>query len=494
MDLASRPLAAVLVSLLAVALLPLFDRRPTVRETITFTAAALKLALVASMLPAVLAGQVIEGATLPLVAGLSLHLRVDAFGLLFALTASSLWLLTSIYSLGYLRATASTHQTSYYVSFAACLSATVGIAFAANLLTFFVCYEVLTLATYPLVVHARTPEALGAGRRYLVYTLGAGQVLLVAIVWAQSIAPGAEFTPGGFLAGRASTATLGILFALFIAGCGVKAAIMPLHGWLPAAMVAPTPVSALLHAVAVVKAGAFGVVRIVGYVFGVDTLRATGADIALMLIAAATILVASVRALGEDNLKRRLAYSTIGQLSYIVLGAAVGSVAALTGAMFHFAGHGFMKIAMFFSAGALHTEAHRDGVRGLDGLGRQMPMTMTAFALGACGLAGVPLLAGFIAKWNLGVGALEAGHVVLVGVLVTSGLFNVAYFFPIIYDAFFKAPSGQVREAGWPMVFPLGVTGAAALCLGVAPDLGFHFFTLARLAAESIVAGGGVPQ
>ena len=259
-------------------------------------------------------------------------------------------------------------------------------------------------------------------------------------------------------------------------------------------MVAPTPVSALLHAVAVVKAGAFGVVRIVGYVFGVDTLRATGADIALMLIAAATILVASVRALGEDNLKRRLAYSTIGQLSYIVLGAAVGSVAALTGAMFHFAGHGFMKIAMFFSAGALHTEAHRDGVRGLDGLGRQMPMTMTAFALGACGLAGVPLLAGFIAKWNLGVGALEAGHVVLVGVLVTSGLFNVAYFFPIIYDAFFKAPSGQVREAGWPMVFPLGVTGAAALCLGVAPDLGFHFFTLARLAAESIVAGGGVPQ
>ncbi|HJO39706.1 MAG: proton-conducting transporter membrane subunit [Vicinamibacterales bacterium] len=497
MDLAARPLAAVLVSLLAAALLPLAGRRPAVREAITFAAAGLKLALVASMLPAVLDGQAIESARLPLAAGLTLGFRADALGLLFALTASSLWLLTSLYSVGYLRAAAPSRQTAYYVSFAVCLSATVGIAFAANLLTFFVCYEVLTLATYPLVVHAQTEEARSAGRRYLVYTLGAGQVLFVAIVWTETVAPGVDFTPGGFLAGRAEAGVLATAFALFIVGCGVKAAIMPLHGWLPAAMVAPTPVSALLHAVAVVKAGAFGVVRIVGYVFGVDVLRATGADTVLVVAAAATILIASMRALGEDHLKRLLAYSTIGQLSYIVLGAALGSVAALTGAMFHIAGHGFMKITMFFCAGALHTQAHRDGVHGLDGLGRQMPVTMTAFAVGACGLAGVPLLAGFIAKWNLGVGALTAGDEIIVGVLVVSGLLNVAYFFPIIYDAFFKAPTPETagaREAPWPMALPLGVTAAVALVLGVAPSLGFRFFALARLAAESVVAGsGGLP-
>ncbi|MBH16934.1 MAG: cation:proton antiporter, partial [Acidobacteria bacterium] len=199
MDLDLRPLAAVLVSLLAAVLLPLVDRRPTVRETITITAAVLKLTLVLSMLPAVLTGQGVEGVSLALGMGLSLQFRVDALGLIFALTASSLWLLTSIYSIGYLRATASTHQTSYYSAFAVCLSATIGIAFSANLLTFFVCYEVLTLATYPLVVHDRTPEALAAGRRYLVYTLAAGQALLVATVWAETLVPGSEFRPGGFL-------------------------------------------------------------------------------------------------------------------------------------------------------------------------------------------------------------------------------------------------------------------------------------------------------
>ena len=491
--LVARPLAAVLVSLVAAGLIAVLGRRPALREACTFAAAAIKFGLVASMLPAVLAGQVVESGPFPLAAGLTLHWRADALGLLFALTASSLWLLTSLYSVGYVRATAVAHQTPYYVSFALCLSATIGLAFAANLITFFVCYEVLTLATYPLVVHARTPEALRAGRRYLLYTLAAGQALLIAIAWTYTVAPGGEFTPGGILAGRASQGALRLLFALFIVGCGVKAAIMPLHGWLPAAMVAPTPVSALLHAVAVVKAGAFGVVRIVGYVFGVDLLNAIGADVALMVVAVATILVASVRALGEDHLKRRLAYSTVSQLSYIVLGAALGSVAALTGAMFHIASHGFMKITIFFCAGTIHTQAHRDGTRGLDGLGRQMPVTMTAFAIGACGLAGVPLVAGFIGKWNLGIGAVTSGYPLLVGVLVTSGILNIAYFFPIVYDAFFKPPIGEVHEAPRAMVVPLAVTAAVALVLGVAPDAGLSFFTLARLAAESVVAGGGAP-
>jgi multicomponent Na+:H+ antiporter subunit D len=274
----------------------------------------------------------------------------------------------------------------------------------------------------------------------------------------------------------------------------VKAAIMPLHGWLPAAMVAPTPVSALLHAVAVVKAGAFGVLRVVGYVFGVDLLREVGADIVLAVLATATILFGSLRALGETHLKRRLAYSTIGQLSYIVLGAALGSVAALTGAMFHIAAHGFMKITMFFCAGAIHTESHRDDVTQFGGLGRQMPITMTAFAIAAAGLAGTPLLAGFISKWHLGLGALEAGHGVFIVVLVISGLLNLAYFFPIVYDAFFLPAHGKVTPERLSMTAPLAVTAVVALLLGIMPDLGVAFLRLAQSAAMSVVAGsaGGV--
>jgi len=491
---ADRPLAAVLVPLAAAGLVRVFGRHPAIREGCTFGAGMLTTALVASLLPMVLAGDVVESSRLPLLAGVSLHLRADPLGLLFALVASTLWLLTSIYSVGYMRAGDYDNQTGYFSSFALCIAATIGLAFAANLLTFFLFFEVLTLATYPLVAHNRTPEARAGGRKYLVYTLSAGQGLLLAIVWTQSLAPGGEFRPGGLLPPGLPAGTVRGLFTLFIIGVGVKAAIMPLHGWLPAAMVAPTPVSALLHAVAVVKAGAFGVLRVVGYVFGVDLLREVGADIVLAVLATATILFGSLRALGETHLKRRLAYSTIGQLSYIVLGAALGSVAALTGAMFHIAAHGFMKITMFFCAGAIHTESHRDDVTQFGGLGRQMPITMTAFAIAAAGLAGTPLLAGFISKWHLGLGALEAGHGVFIVVLVISGLLNLAYFFPIVYDAFFLPAHGKVTPERLSMTAPLAVTAVVALLLGIVPDLGVAFLRLAQSAAMSVVAGpaGGV--
>ena len=493
---ADRPLAAVLVSLVAAGLIRVFGRHTTLREGCTFGAGVITLALVRSMLPVVLDGGVVESSPLSLLPGVSLHLRADPLGLLFALVASTLWLVTSVYSVGYMRAGGYENQTGYFSSFAVCISATIGLAFAANLLTFFLFYEVLTLATYPLVAHNRTPEARAGGRKYLVYTLTAGQALLLAVVWTQSLAPGGEFRPGGLLPPGLPAWTVIGLFALFIAGVGVKAAIMPLHGWLPVAMVAPTPVSALLHAVAVVKAGAFGCLRVVGYVFGVDVLREVGVDTVLAFIASATILFASFRALGETHLKRRLAYSTIGQLSYIVLGAALGSVAALTGAMFHIAAHGFMKITMFFCAGAIHTASHRDDVSQFGGLGRQMPFTMTAFAIGAVGLAGTPLLAGFISKWNLGQGALGAGHPVFIAVLVTSGLLNLAYFFPIIYDAFFKPAHGDVEPERLMLTVPLAATAVAALLLGVMPNLGARFYQLALGAATSVVAGsaaGGGP-
>ena len=493
---ADRPLAAVLVSLVAAGLIRVFGRQPVLREGCTFAAGIIKLGLVASMLPVVLGGGVVESSPLSLLPGVSLHLRADPLGLLFALVASMLWLITSVYSVGYMRAGGDENQTGYFSSFATCISATIGLAFAANLLTFFLFYEVLTLATYPLVAHKRTPEARAGGRTYLVFTLTAGQALLLAIVWTQSLAPGGEFRPGGLLPPALPVGTVLGLFGLFIVGVGVKAAIMPLHGWLPAAMVAPTPVSALLHAVAVVKAGAFGCLRVVGYVFGVDLLREVGADTILAVLAGTTIVLASLRALGETHLKRRLAYSTVSQLSYIVLGAALGSVAALAGAMFHIAAHGFMKITMFFCAGAIHTESHRDDVSQFRGLGRQMPITMTAFAVGAAGLAGTPLLAGFVSKWNLGLGALEAGHGVFIVVLVASGLLNLAYFFPIVYDAFFAPAHGEVTPERWTLTAPLAAAALVALLLGIRPDLGAGFYRLAWSAATSVVAGsaaGGVP-
>jgi multicomponent Na+:H+ antiporter subunit D len=486
---ADRLLAAIMVSLLAAGLVLLSRRHPNVRETWTLLAAAIKLVLVVSLVPYVLAGRVIESAPLVLAPGLALHLRADAFGLLFALVASGLWLLTSVYSIGYMRAGGYGHQTGYFASFAVCVSATIGVAFAANLLTFFVFYEILTIATYPLVVHFRTEEAMAAGRKYLVYTLVAGQLLLLAIAWTQVVAPGESFQPGGYLAGRSTPAALTIMFILFIAGVGVKAGIMPLHGWLPAAMVAPTPVSALLHAVAVVKAGAFGCVRVVGYVFGVDLLGELGADQVLAAAAGITIIVASLRALGEGHLKRRLAYSTIGQLSYIVLGAALGSVAALAGAMFHIAAHGAMKITMFFCAGAIYTKAHVEQIADLGGIGRRMPITMGAFTICAFGLGGMPLLAGFISKWNLGVGAVEAGQTGYIAVLFASGLLNIGYFFPIVQTAFFGSERPVVfDDCGPALTAPLALTAAAAIVLGIYPDAMFSIFELAWQAAQSATA------
>jgi multicomponent Na+:H+ antiporter subunit D len=393
------------------------------------------------------------------------------------------------------------HQTGYCASFAVALSATMGVAFAANLLTFFVFYEILTLATYPLVVHNRDAEAIVAGRKYLAYTLGAGQCLLVLLVWLQQLVPGATFQPGGVLAGQASSGELVALCLLGIVGVGVKAAIMPLHGWLPAAMVAPTPVSALLHAVAVVKAGTFGCIRLIHYVFGLDVLHALGADMVLAGAAGATVLLASLRALGESHLKRRLAYSTVSQLSYIVLGAVLGSPAALAGAMFHMVAHGCMKITLFFCAGAIDLQTHRLDISTFAGLGRQMPITFGALTLGALGLAGTPLCVGFISKWQLGLGAIQAGHAVFLGILVLSGLLNAAYFFPIILTAFFGqgVPAPHVREARALVWVPLALTALLSLVLGIVPNAGLHLYHLAWQAAGQLMAGpapratGGVP-
>jgi multicomponent Na+:H+ antiporter subunit D len=492
MDVVShRPLLAVLVSLVAAGLILSSGRWPNRREAWSFLAAGIKLVLVLSLLPLVRDHGAVGAVYWHIAPGITFHLRADLFGLIFALLASGLWLVTTLYSIGYMRHGHYGNQTGYFASFAVCVSAAIGIAFAANLVTFFIFYEILTLATYPLVVHDRNAEAIAGGRKYLTYTLIAGQALLLAIIWINSLAPGAEFQPGGFLAGTASNRVLGGLFLLCIIGVGVKAAIMPLHSWLPAAMVAPTPVSALLHAVAVVKAGTFGCVRIIHYVFGVDVLRAIGLDAVLAGAAGATIILASIRALGEQNLKRRLAYSTVSQLSYIVLGAAIGTGAALAGAMFHIVAHGFMKITLFFCAGAIYIKTHNLEIPDMAGLGRQMPITFGAFTLGALGLAGTPLLVGFVSKWNLGLGALQAGQWIFLAVLVTSGLLNFAYFFPIVYGAFFgkAGQSIRVNEAPRALWVPLAITAVISVILGLYPNAGWDFYALAWKAAESVMAG-----
>lgn len=487
-----RPLLAILASLLAVPLIVASDARPNLREAWSLLAAFAKAAIVLSMLPAVLAGETLVCRLWDISPGIHLELRVDPLGLVFALVASTLWVLTSFYSIGYVRGAHEKKQTRYFASFALCLASTIGIAFAANLLTFLVFFEMLTIATYPLVLHKETDEARRSARKYLAYTLPAGLSLLLAIALTWSIAGTLEFVPGGFLrTDMASPAMLRLVFVLFVAGVGVKAGLMPIHAWLPAAMVAPTPVSALLHAVAVVKAGVFGILRVTGFVFGPDVLHDLALGTSLAWLAGATFLLASLLALAQDNLKRRLAYSTVGHLSYIVLGAALVNVWSWSGAVLHLVFHATMKITLFFCAGAIYVRTHRENVSELVGIGRQMPITMAAFAIGSLGLAGVPGVNGFVSKWGIAAGAVVADQTVLLLLLAASGVLNAAYFFPIVHAAFFRRSEDFPRygEASPLLVVPLALTALFSLVLGVAPDAGVHAWQLASRIATGVTGG-----
>jgi multicomponent Na+:H+ antiporter subunit D len=469
------------------------ERNRNLREFWTILASVLKFSLVLSMIPFVLRGKMLEFTIIQLAPGVALQFRVDQFGLFFGILASALWIATSVYSIGYVRGLNEHAQTRYFFNFALCLSATMGIAFAGNLLTLFIFYEILTVSTYPLVAHKETEDAIMGGRKYLAYTLTAGVVILFGIIFVYTLTGTLDFKPGGFLLGHGSSATIIFLFAILILGFGVKAAIMPLHEWLPTAMIAPTPVSALLHAVAVVKAGVFGCLRIILYVFGPELLHQLDLWLILAYFAAFTVIVSGLYALAQDNLKRRLAFSTINNLSIIVMGAALLSPSAITGSIFHMGSHGFMKITLFFVAGAIYVKTHKENISQLDGIGRQMPLTMGAFAIGAMGIAGTPPICGFISKWYLAMGALEAKEVVFLFVLLISALLDVAYFFPIIYNSFFKAPKGeadlQFDEASMKMVVPLMITAIISLILGIFPNAFFRFFTIASTAAEKILGG-----
>lgn len=469
-------LAALLVPVLGAIGIALAHRWPNLREGITLTTAAALLACVLNILPSVLAGARPTATLFSVLPGLEIAFEVEPLGMLFALVASGLWIVNSIYSIGYMRGNNEAHQTRFFVCFALALSATMGIAFSGNLFTLFLFYEVLTLITYPLVTHHGTEKARQGGRVYLGLLMGTSVVfLLPALVFIWYLTGTTDFTAGGILADKLSPAGLMGLLALCMFGIG-KAALMPFHKWLPAAMVAPTPVSALLHAVAVVKAGVFSVVKVIVYIFGLDTLGVNGTTDWLILLAGFTIVSASVVALGADNLKRRLAYSTISQLSYVVMAAALLAPLSVVGATLHIAAHALGKITLFFAAGAIYTAAHKTEVSQLDGIGRRMPWTMGVFAIGALSMIGLPPAAGFVSKWYMLSGAMASEQWLAVGVIALSTLLNAGYFLPIIYRAFFVTPAHDEHdhphgEAPLPMVIALTATAAGTVLLFFVPDV-----------------------
>jgi multicomponent Na+:H+ antiporter subunit D len=476
-------LASLTVPAIGAMLIAVCGRVPNLRECATLATAATLLGCVLSILPGVLGGGQPAVTFLEVVPGLQVAFQVEPLGMLFALIAASLWIVNSLYSIGYMRANNEANQTRFFVCFALALAATMGIAFSGNLFTLFIFYELLTLVTYPLVTHHGTEKARNGGRIYLGLLMGTSIFfLLPALVFIWYSTGTTDFTAGGILAGKLGPVELACLLALCVFGIG-KAALMPFHRWLPAAMVAPTPVSALLHAVAVVKAGVFSVVKVIIYIFGVDTLAQAGAASWLVAVAGFTIVAASVVAMGADNLKRRLAYSTISQLSYVIMAAALLTPLSIIGAVLHIAAHAVGKITLFFAAGAIYTAAHKTEVSELDGIGRRMPWTMSAFGIAALSMIGLPPAVGFASKWYMVSGAMTTQHWLALAVIAVSTLLNAGYFLPIVYRAFFVAPRHEAHdhphdEAPWLMVFALSLTAAGTLLLLVFPDVPL---SLARL-------------
>ncbi len=488
----------LLLALLASSLLPglaifiLHERQVVLRSTLNLSGALVKLLLVGLMLAGVAAGQQYE-VRYEVLPGLDLAFKADALGLLFVTLSALLWLLTTLYAIGYLEGTP--NRSRFFGFFSLCVTATVGIAIAANLFTFFIFYELLTLSTYPLVVHRGTTKALNGGATYLRYTLAGGSLMLAGTIWLHALMGHTEFAPGGILAELAATRpdTLTVIFVLLMAGTGVKAALFPLHGWLPRAMVAPAPVSALLHAVAVVKAGAFGVVRITYETFGIETAQALGLLSPLAAIAAFTILWGSVRALSQDDLKKRLAFSTVSQVSYIVMGVALFGPVGTIGGLVHLVHQGIMKITLFFCAGNYAETLGTHKVSEMNGIGRRMPLTTIAFTIGAFGMIGLPLTAGAISKDWLSQGAHAANMAWAAWVLTASGILNAIYFLPIIWRCWALRPSGAWpqetipqrgwRETDWLLLVPPLLTAAATLGAGIWSHLPVSPLNWARLIA-----------
>lgn len=482
----SNPLLTLVPPLLVIPFIIIFgERHKNLRELSIFIAGGCLLYLNIALYQNFLDQQLLASASLVLFDNLSIYLAAEPIGILFALLASFLWIVTTLYSIGYMRGHGEKNQTRFYVCFALAIASVMAAAYAGNLLTLFIAYEAITLSTFPLVTHAGTDKAKRAGRIYLGVLMGGSIVLLmpaIIIIW--WLTGSVDFISGGVFANtELSPIWLSALLALIVFGTG-KAAVMPFHTWLPSAMVAPTPVSALLHAVAVVKTGVFLIVKVVVYIFGFDLIVDNGAADFLLLVAGATILLASFIAMTKDNLKERLAYSTIGQLSYIVLAALIANKVAIQGAALHMVTHAFGKITLFFCAGAIMVALHKKAVSELNGIGRSMPFTMTAFLIASLSIIGLPPLAGLWSKLLIVEGAIDASYYWLIAVLMLSSLLNIAYLLPIPLRAFFKAENegavNHYQEAPLACLLAIAVTTLACLVLFFIPDVIYQLLLLIR--------------
>ena len=465
------PVWIILTSSVAALLVALLGRWPNVRETCIFAAAAIKLGLLLSLAPAVLDGKLYEFEVMELLPNVGLAFKVDALGLLFALVSVSLWIPTTIFSMGLLRPLKQHAQTRFFFFFAIAISSAVGVAFSANLLTLFIFYEALSLSTYPLVTHNQDDDAIKGGRKYLTYLLGTSIALaLPAMIIVYQQTGNLDFTNSGVFESGTSTTLLVVLLVMFLFGFA-KAGLMPFHAWLPGAMVAPAPVSALLHAVAVVKVGVFSIIRVLTGIFGVDLLANTPSlSTIVCVLAGITLIVASLIALTQDNIKSRLAYSTIGQLSYIILGVGLATKSGVTGAALHIPMHAFGKITLFLCAGAIYQACGAKYISEIHGLGRKFPLTMAAFFIGSLCVIGLPPTGGFVSKWYLLTGSLDSAQQWAFAIFLTSSLLNAAYFLPIVYKAFFAAPTDTTRldKAKEPpplTIVPLFITSAGCVLL-----------------------------
>ena len=478
-------LLALLIPAAGAGLVALLRAHPNLREAASLITGGVLLGVVMRIHRAVSAGEIPRLVLAEPLPGIPLELVVEPLGMIFALVAGSLWIVTTLYAIGYMRGHHEKNQTRFYIFFALAISCTMGVAFAGNLFTLFIFYEALTLSTFPLVTHAGTEAAKRAGRVYLGILLSTSIAFqLLAIIWTYLLTGTIDFEMGGILEGRAGAGVVAVLLALYVFGIG-KAAVMPFHRWLPAAMVAPTPVSALLHAVAVVKAGVFSILKVTVYVFGIDFLTQLGASVWLMWVAAATIILASLVAFRKDNLKARLAYSTISQLSYVVLGAMLANAMGIIGGGMHIVMHAFGKITLFFCAGAVMVAAHKTEISDMRGLGRTMPVTFAAFFIGTLSIVGLPPAGGTWSKWYLGLGALDAGQAGLVAVLMVSSLLSIGYLMIVPVRAFFSpSPNsngnghGGIREAPLPSLIAIVITSICCVALFVYPDPFFRLISM----------------
>ena len=465
----------ILLPLLATFAIAITAKKPNLREAVTISTSLAVLYCVINLYQALKAGTSIEVSWWELMPGLEVSFVVEPLGMLFALVASFLWLITTIYAIGYMRGHGEENQTRFYICFALAISAVMGLAFSANLFTLFIFYEVITLSTYPLVTHAGTDKAKQGGRVYLGILLSTSIVFfLLAIVLTWLISGSLEFTAGGVFDDKVNTTMAGVILVLFIFGIG-KAAIMPFHRWLPAAMVAPTPVSALLHAVAVVKAGVFTVIKVCIFIFGLDLLPKLPTTEFLLYLATFSVLVASIVAMRQDNLKARLAYSTVSQLGYITIGALLATSSGVIGSAMHIASHAFGKITLFFCAGAILVACHKSKVSEMRGLGYTMPITMAAFFIGSLSIIGVPPTGGTWSKWFLLMATVETGYWVVMVTLMLSSLLNIAYLLPIPYHAFFpgkdeKPEKNTIKEAPLPSLIALTITSLGCLIMFIHPQ------------------------